>query len=168
MKKSENSSRNDIISEFDELSLKEKIDILATLVNSIKKSSKDCIPIGIFDNEKLSIFEAVTKYMKEDLSMRYVDIGRILGRDDKTIWATFNRTKKKFSKRFGKIDSEMTIPFDGFSNHNLTIFESVVYNLKQSGLTNHDIGLKLKRDDRTIWSVLDRSKKKMMGNGQKN
>ncbi len=150
-----------ILTSFNGLNNEEKIDILSSLVLSMKSSaSKDYIPLSIFDNEKLSIFEALAKYMRENLKMRFVKIASLIGRSDKTVWVTYSKAKKKMPSPFTKLSSEISIPITSLSNSNLTIFEGVVLFLKEKDITNHEVAVMLHRDDRTIWSVYDRAKKK--------
>ena len=64
----EKDGKESIISSFNSLSKDEKIDLLASLMMSLKeKPSRNFIPVAIFDNDKLSTFEALAKYMKENL-----------------------------------------------------------------------------------------------------
>ena len=150
-----------LLSSFSALNSEEKIDILSSLVLSMKaSSSKDSIPISIFENDKLSIFEALAKYMRENLKMRFVKIASLIGRSDKTVWVTYSKAKKKMPSPFTKLSSEITVPISNFSNSDLTIFEGLVLFLKEKDLANHEVALMLHRDDRTIWSVYDRAKKK--------
>ena len=153
-------SREEFLSSFDALGRDEKIELIASLMLSLKEGAKDTIPLSIFDNEKLSIFEALAKYMKENLGMRFVAIGSILKRSDKTIWATYRKAKQKFPEPFSSAASDINVPAEKFSSRELTIFESLVDYLKSIGLANHEIAVRLHRDDRTIWSVYDRAKKK--------
>jgi predicted DNA-binding protein (UPF0251 family) len=149
-----------IVSEFGKLSVDEKIDLLSQLVSTLKGKASDKVPASIFDNKKLSIFEALVKYMHENMKMRFVKIAMLLSRSDKTIWTTYSKAKKKMPSGFASLSSDINIPIGEFSNKNLTIFESVVYYLKKNDMTNHEAAVMLNRDDRTIWSVYDRAKKK--------
>lgn len=161
MKKSNSSSKDNILSNFDSLSRDEKIDLLFSMVSSLKeKPSTEKIPISIFDNDKLSTFESLAKYMKENLNLRFVKIASLLNRSDKTIWATYNKARKKLPKPLDKVVSDINIPISNFSNRDFTVFESLVDYLKEKEIPNHEIGKMLHRDDRTIWSVYDRVKKK--------
>lgn len=153
--------KENIISNFSALRNEEKIDLLVTLISSLKKTPSNLIPIAIFDNNKLSIFEALVKYMKETLKLRFVKIAALLSRSDKTIWATYKKAREKMPRAFSSFSSNINIPIEKLSNNNLTIFESLVYCLKEQELSNHGIGVMLHRDDRTIWSVYDRAKKKI-------
>ncbi len=53
------------------------------------------IPISIFSERKLGLLEALTKYLKEDIEMANHEIAGALNRDNKTIWTSYNRSKKK-------------------------------------------------------------------------
>lgn len=150
----------ELIKSFSSLNNEEKLELLSSLINSMKPGSKDSIPISIFNNEKLSIFEALVKYMRENLKMRFVKIASLIGRSDKTIWITYRKSKEKMPYFFSNLSSELNVPIESFSNSNLTIFESLVLFLKEKDLTNHEVAVMLHRDDRTIWSIYDRAKKK--------
>ena len=52
------------------------------------------IPISIFQNRKLTIFEAMVVYLKEQ-GMKYVEIGDLLYRDQRNIWTIYSRSMKK-------------------------------------------------------------------------
>ena len=158
---SENKVKERFISSFNNLDKDEKIDLLAFLVMSLEeKSSKVLIPVVIFDNEKLSTFEALVKYMKEVLKLKFVRIAYLLNRSDKTIWAIYYKARRKMPSPFSSVTSDIEIPIENFSNRKFTIFESLAVYLKNFGLSNHEIALRLQRDDRTIWCVYDRAKKK--------
>ena len=60
-----------------------------------KEKSLPKIPIGIFSNKKLGILEILVKYLKENYLMTYSKIAKLLNRDDRTIWSSYNKTKKK-------------------------------------------------------------------------
>jgi hypothetical protein len=157
----ENEDKDYIISKFNSLSNEEKIDLLVSLVSKLKeKPSSDYVPVVIFDNNKLSIFEALVKYMKENLRLRFVKIASLLNRSDKTVWTTYNKAKQKMPSPFSSVSSDINIPIENFSDRKFTIFESLVICLKELDLTNHEIAVMLHRDDRTIWSVYDRAKRK--------
>ena len=60
--------------------------------------SKFYIPIFVFKDRSLSVLEAITEYLKEELHLRYCQIAALLNRDDRTIWTVYNRAKKKRRK----------------------------------------------------------------------
>ena len=63
----------------------------------------------------------------------------------------------------GKTETILTIdiPSDIFKDRSLSVLEIMVEYLKeQKGLSYHEIAVLLNRDDRTIWTVYNRGKKK--------
>jgi DNA-directed RNA polymerase specialized sigma24 family protein len=56
---------------------------------------------------------------------------------------------------------EYMIPVSIFSKEKLSPFETIVMYLKEKqGLNYHEIGALLNRDERNIWTVYNRAKKK--------
>jgi len=103
------------------IKIKDKYKVPATEIISKLEKKEILIPSCIFDR-KLSVFEAIVKYLKENLGL-YVPVSVL---------------KKPF-----------------------TVFESVVKYLKEDVMLNfHEIGILLKRDDRTIWTIYQRAKGK--------
>ena len=55
-----------------------------------------------------------------------------------------------------------SIPLKIVQNRNLSILESIVWFLKEQEKMNfHEVGIMLNRDERNIWTVHGRAKKKM-------
>ncbi len=68
--------------------------------------------------------------------------------------------KKKSRKKQKKIDS-ILIPNFIFQDRTLSVLEVIVEYLKEEkNMSFHEIALALKRDDRTIWTVYSRARKK--------
>lgn len=121
---------------------------------------QDKIPVTIF-NKKLSSFEAIVKYMKENFNMNYSEIAGVLHKNPGTIGVIYRNTKKKMGENFEKCPSNTVIPFSAFYPE-LTIFESVVYHLKHDyNLNYRKIAQLLNRNERTVWTVYQRGKKKL-------
>jgi DNA-directed RNA polymerase specialized sigma24 family protein len=53
------------------------------------------IPSFIFKNRDLAALEAIVVYLKDSQGLTYAQIAKILNRDDRTIWTTYQRAKKK-------------------------------------------------------------------------
>jgi len=53
------------------------------------------IPSFIFRDRNLAALEAIVVYMKDTLGYNYAQIARFLNRDQRTIWTTYTRAKKK-------------------------------------------------------------------------
>lgn len=115
------------------------------------------VPSSIF-NRKLSVFEAVVRYLRDNLSLGNKTIAGFLGKSDKSIWQAYNNS---FKKHKGKLNVKISlfIPISKFRGK--SVLSSVVRYLRDScGLTYHEIAVMLKRDDRTIWTVYNRRKGK--------
>ena len=141
------------------LSSDEIIDIITKQTG--KKISKDQIPVSIFENDKLSAFEAIVKYLKEDAGKKLRDIAVSLERTDGAIWTTYNNAKKKMGSRLKVVETKFSIPLLIIKNRKLSVLENIVKHLKEVyGLSYHEIAVMLNRNDRTIWTVYNRAKKK--------
>ncbi|MDD5086628.1 MAG: hypothetical protein PHV16_02655 [Candidatus Nanoarchaeia archaeon] len=76
--------------------------VWSTYSNSKKKFSghfkiKKCeysIPVLIFGKENYSVFELIVCYLKDELHLRYSEIGFLMHRDQRTIWTIYNRKKR--------------------------------------------------------------------------
>ena len=161
-----------LISNFKTFSQEGKIRLISHLIDELKKmeagigaassiqSKEPSIPIGIFDNDALSSLEAIVKYLKEENKIRFSKIAKMLNRSSKTIWATYDKASKKMPSSFGLVSTKIFIPLSAFSNREFSILESLVGFIKDLDYSNHEIGVMLHLDDRTIWTVYDRVKKK--------
>lgn len=75
--------------------------IWSTYNNALKKGVTltidldHVIPLNIVSDRNLSAFENICTYMKEELSLSFADIARLLKRNKNTIWTTYNRAKEK-------------------------------------------------------------------------
>ena len=170
-KGSESGEFGNIISQFKELSKENKIEVLSYFINELKEphdaseykilaSRELIIPIGVFDNEALSSLEAIVKYLKEDLKLRLSKIAKILNRSIKTIWTTYHNASKKMPPSFGSIPMGLSIPVSVFANRSFSTLENLVGYLKGLDYSNHEVGVMLHLNDRTIWAVYDKVKKK--------
>ena len=162
---------NRIISKFKDLSKEDKISLISYLINELKRlhdvteqeiigKKEVSVPIGIFDNDSLGSLEAVVKYLKEELKLKFFKIAKLLNRSNKTIWATYHNAVKKIPSSFGTVSREVIIPVSAFANRSFSTLESVVGFIKDLDYTNHEVAQMLHLDDRTIWTVYDRVKKK--------
>lgn len=138
------------------LSTKQLLEILEQSFKLIEK--EDFIPTSIFQT-KLAPLESLTKYLKENLNYNFSKIASLLNRDQRTIWSAYQSSKKKKFKL--KIKSEILVPISIFSNRKFSILESLVKYLKDKyNFTFHKMALQLNRNDRTIWTVYSRAKRK--------
>ena len=119
------------------------------------------VPCCIFTERSLGILEALTKYLKEDLDLKYKEIASLLNRDNRVIWMTYNNARKKLKKRLAADKETIWIPVFIFTDKKFGLLESLTRYLKEDiEMTNHQIARALNRDNRTIWTSYSRAKKK--------
>jgi len=56
------------------------------------------VPVSIFQDSKLSPTEALVYYLKEQRQLPFSEIAKLLHRNDRTVWTTYSRAKKKYGK----------------------------------------------------------------------
>ena len=170
-KKNEGNGEIDsIISKFRDLSKEGKIELVSHLLDEIKRihdvsgqeivKKEACIPVGVFGNDSLSSLEAIVKYLKEELKLKFSKIGKLLNRSSKTIWATYHKAAKKMPSAFGPVSKNIMIPVSAIANRSFSTLESVVGFIKDLDYSNHEVADMLHLYDSTIWTIYDRVKKK--------
>ncbi|MCX6742536.1 MAG: right-handed parallel beta-helix repeat-containing protein [Candidatus Pacearchaeota archaeon] len=125
-----------------------------------KKSQEKTIPLAIFQ-ENLGALETIVKYLKENLNLSYHEIARLLNRDDRTIWTTYQIVMKKKKEKIEIKSNRFLIPLSVFSNRKLSILESLISYLKEKNLSFKEISELINRDQRNIWTINSRAKKKI-------
>lgn len=119
------------------------------------------IPITVFKNDFLSALETIVKFLHENLELGFVQIGKLLNRSDKTIWVTYQHSRKKMSHKFYPAKTQYYVPVSAFANRKFSTLESLVIFLKQTyGLEYAQIGEMLNRSYTTIVTVSNRAGKK--------
>jgi hypothetical protein len=144
--------------------LEEKYELTSEeILNLIEKQKKQIIqlPISIFQNDSLSALETISKYLKENLKMRFCEIAFVLNRDDRTVWDAYSSSQQKMPESLRIEDSKYSIPVYIFRERNVAVLEVLTEFLKdECNLRFCQIAALLNRDDRTIWTVYQRIKKK--------
>ncbi len=141
------------------LPIKERYSITLNELFSFVKNQL-FLPIQIF-NKKLTVLESIVTYLKEEKSFSFRHIADLIGRDERNIWGVYNRSGKKQYKKPIVNNARIWIPVSIFSDTTLSALESIVKFLKEElEISYHEIACLLKRDDRTIWTVYMRAKKK--------
>ncbi|HLD06255.1 MAG TPA: hypothetical protein VJC16_01840 [Candidatus Nanoarchaeia archaeon] len=59
------------------------------------KQGRVKIPSHIFTDRTLSVLEAISEYLKDELHFTYHEIAAMMNRDDRTIWTCYYRAKRK-------------------------------------------------------------------------
>jgi len=58
------------------------------------------VPVSAFKNNKLSVFESLVLYLKEQKQMKNVKIAKLLGKNPANVWSVYNRAIKKVKRGF--------------------------------------------------------------------
>jgi len=85
----------------------------------------------------------------------------LLNRNDRTIWATYNISLRKRKERLVVRESKFFIPVSIFKDRKFSVLEVLVGYLKDKfNLRYREIAILLRRDERNMWTVYNRYKKK--------
>ena len=125
------------------------------LQQTLNNLNKPFIPISIFSH-KLTPLESIVKYLKEEKNLTFHEISKLLKRNEKNLWHTYSTAKNKFPHKFKIFSNDLQIPLDIFSNKIPPMKTIVKYLREQKSLSYHDIGILLKKNERTIWTSYNR------------
>lgn len=142
------------------LSSEEIIELVNKLLKvPVKEEVK--IPISVFKNEKLGALETIVKYLRENKLLSFKQIGSLTNRNDIALAVSYRNAKKKLEEKFVEEISPYYLPVSILQDRKFSVLENVVSYLKDTfGLTYHKIAILLNRNDRTIWTVYQRARKK--------
>ncbi|MFH1850227.1 MAG: hypothetical protein ABH879_08685 [archaeon] len=134
--------------------VEEKRKIVSFLTKELDQIAREELPVSIFSNDSLSALEAIVKYMKENLRLSFAEISRLLNRNSRTIWTTYQVARKRMPARFAVTGSAFTIPTSIFQNRTYSVLEAIVsYLHKNTELQFAQIARLLNRSYRTILTV---------------
>ncbi|MGB9748220.1 MAG: hypothetical protein ACP5OZ_01830 [Candidatus Woesearchaeota archaeon] len=124
--------------------------------------------IPLVFNKELSVFEAIVKFLKENKNLKYSKIGKILNRNPRVVWITYQRANKKFSQTLTP-DYSFEIPIEIISSREYSVLESVVKYLHDvHNLRFSRISELLKKSYTTIHTAYARSNLKSQNKNAKN
>ncbi len=133
---------------------------VSTALDAIKKKTPTHVPATIFST-KLSPAEAVVKYLKENNGLAFYEIAQLINRDQRGIWGSYSRAKRKHPDAFDIGFSTHTIPLSCFNDRSKSILEHVVTHLKdKKELKPAQICALLNKKTSTIWTAYQRGRKK--------
>jgi hypothetical protein len=145
---------------------KPKEEIKEEIVKEVLEKEISKIPI-VFTKE-LSVFESIVKFLREEKKLRYSKIAKLLNRNPRVIWITYQRANKKFSNAILP-DYSFEIPIDVISSKKYSVLESVVKYLHEScNLKFLAISELLKKSYTTIHTAYARSKSKEKNKKEEN
>ena len=116
---------------------------------------------SIFRVRNLHILERLVKCLKEEFNLTYHEIAILLNRNDRTIWTSYNRAKSKAVRNLPK-EEDVLIPLEVFRDRSVSVLESMIRYMKEElNLRYHEMAILLNRNDRTVWTVYNRVKRKL-------
>ena len=146
----------------DKRELVEAILKMSNIMNTLVKEKKIIsIPISLFRHVQLSAFELIVTYLRNNLNLRLSEIANLTARNPQAVYITLRNAKSKFQQDLVVQYSEYDIPLQIIADRNYSILETIVaYLVEKKGLSLAEISKLLYRDNRTIWTIYDRYKKK--------
>jgi DNA-binding CsgD family transcriptional regulator len=138
------------------------VQVAATLADLLRQQQPNTvrIPLSIFA-ARLSPAEALVKYLKEQEKLRYADIARLLNRDQRGIWCTYQRAQKKLPGMLSVPPSPHTVPATAFQDRTLSILEHVVHHLRAQNIPLKNIAQLVNKSPSTITTVHGRARRKL-------
>ncbi|MCK5283406.1 MAG: hypothetical protein KAK00_08420 [Nanoarchaeota archaeon] len=123
-------------------------------------SEEISIPVSLFKPE-LGSFEVIVKYLIENRRLGISSVSRLTNRSRQGVWQAYDCSKKKHPVKFTVETSTYDFPVSIISDRKYSVLESIVKFLKEEfNLSYAQISRLLSRDQRTIWTVYNRTKKK--------
>lgn len=155
-------SHSDIIRNYlEKLDRKDLIGLFDNFLEKEQKPGMINIPLSIISNRELSSLELVVKFLREESRLSNAMVASLLKRSQQVCWNTYHNSRKKYPHKLIFKSSRLDIPVSIFGRRGLSILEAIVVYLKENkGLSFHEIAVLLNRDDRTIWTVFNRARKK--------
>ncbi len=146
----------------DKKELVEVIVRMSELMTGVVREKKIVsVPIALFQNEGLSAYELITTYLKQNLGMKLTEIAKATARNPQAVYITLRNAKEKLKIPLSFEYSEFDIPLKIITDRNYSILECIVaYLVEKKQLSLVEISKLLYRDNRTIWTIYDRFKKK--------
>jgi len=116
------------------------------------------VPLSAF-NETLTPLETVVVYLKDNYHLNYVTIADLTGRDQRGIGITYKRAKDKGNVSPGY--AKIYFPIENLKERKYSPAEHLTKFLRyERKLSIVEIGRQIGKDQRTIWTTLDRAEKK--------
>jgi len=145
------------------LDKKEVVEVAQNLQKKLEKEEQEFVPMEIFAG-KLSPAEAVVKYLKENQQISFHEIALKINRDERGVWSSYARARKKQPSSFRIVKSVQTIPISILRNRKLAMLEAVVFYLKEKqDFSVEKIARLLNKSKSTIYTAYSRAKEKIRG-----
>lgn len=134
---------------------------LPELIKTFQAAKQEAsIPLSIFTSA-LDPAEALYKFLKENEKLSFQQIASELHRDQKSVWATYQRSAKKKKQVFLIQEEKYFLPLSIFKKRKYSFLESVVFYLNSVYyLSNKQIAKLLQRTPNTVAVLLKRARDK--------
>lgn len=121
------------------------------------------VPVEVFRLcKKLGPLEAIIKYLREERQLRFVTIAKLINRDQRVVAVSYKNAARKHPARTAVKRTTYSLPITLLSETKLTAAEHIVNYLKENcKLSFAEIAVMTGRDQRTVWTLHSRSKKKL-------
>jgi DNA-binding CsgD family transcriptional regulator len=116
------------------------------------------IPLKLFSSSKLGVLEVIVKYLKENTTLSYADIAKLLNRDQRTIWTTYSKAIKKHKEPFRIDSNDEFISISSFSDMNYSPLQVLIKELEAKGHSLKQIARLTNRSYKNIWMTKKRDK----------
>lgn len=118
------------------------------------------VPVEIFATA-LSPAESLVKHLKEQHALTFSEIARLLNRDQRGIWGSYERARRKSPAPFASRQSSHAIPLSCFADRSRSILEHIVTHLKDAvHLPVASICAALNKSPSTVRTAYRRSRRK--------
>jgi len=134
---------------------------LPELIQTFQAAKEEAsIPLSIFSSS-LEPAEALYKFLKEQEKLSFQQIAKELHRDQKSVWATYQRAVKKKKQVFLIHDENYFLPLSIFKKRKYSFLESIVFYLNSvHHLSNKQMAKLLHKTPNTIAVLLKRARDK--------
>ncbi|NOZ81007.1 MAG: hypothetical protein GXP63_05010 [DPANN group archaeon] len=137
-------------------------ELITLLQKRQEEQLKGRVPARLFADRKLGVLEILVRYLKDHRQMSFKEIGKIIQRDNRTIWASYHNACQKRQKMQLPKKPQIYIPLVSFADRRLGPAENVIYHLHaKEQIPFSRIAELLRRDPRTVWTAFAHAKKKM-------
>ncbi len=125
----------------------------------LRGEGEPTVPVTIFVHE-LTPLEALVKHLRENEGMRLVRIAELIGRDQRCVGTTYRRAREKAPGPLAAPPSTLSFPVALLRDKRLSPAEHLASHLLEAGLPYSEVARRTKRDDRTIWTLAARARRK--------
>ena len=123
--------------------------------------SSTVVPLTVFC-EKLSPLESVVKFLHENRNKSFSEISKLINRSYRTVWGAYEASLKKNKKRFEPEQTKYVFPTEILASRRLSVLETICLYIKDNyGLSYKRIASLIKRDERTVWTAVNRARTKL-------